>query len=110
MRYEEKRSGRLVGAAETNKERVERRRLPRKNLNILGLLKGKEWPQCYKEGSWQVCRSHPCQEGKEQSHQSRVPDHEGERVKVSESHALARERENKAIAWRGKGGLHSEGR
>ena len=38
---EEKRNGRLVGVAETSKERAEWRRLQRKNLNILGLPKGK---------------------------------------------------------------------
>ena len=32
------------------------------------------------------------------------------RVKVGESSTLAREREITARAWRGKGGLHSEGR
>ena len=71
----EKRNGRLVGAAETSKERAEWRRLQRKNLNILGLPKGKEWPQCHRESSWQVRRSRPCQKEKEQSRLSRVPDH-----------------------------------
>ena len=33
----------------------------------------------------------------------------GERVKVGESCILAREREIRAGAWRGKAGLHSEG-
>ena len=33
-----------------------------------------------------------------------------ERVKVSESRALAREGRIRAGEWRGKGGLHSEGR
>ena len=41
---EEKRNGRLVGDAETSKERAEWRRLQRKNLNIVGLPKRKEWP------------------------------------------------------------------
>ena len=36
---EERRSGRLVGAAEISKELAEWRRLQRKNLSILGLLK-----------------------------------------------------------------------
>ena len=36
---DKKRSGRLVGAAETNKELAEWLRLQRKSLNILGLLK-----------------------------------------------------------------------
>ena len=79
LRYE-KRNGRLVGAAETSTELAEWRRLQRKNLNILGLLKTKEWPQCHRQNSWQVRQSRSCQEEKEQSRQSRVPDHEGERV------------------------------
>ena len=44
-RRRKKRSGRLVGAAETSKERAERRRLQQRNVSILGLLKRKEWPQ-----------------------------------------------------------------
>ena len=71
----EKRSGRL--AAETSKELAEWRRLQRKNLNILGLLRRKEWFQCQRESSWQERRSHLFQKEKEQSRQSRVPDHEG---------------------------------
>ena len=35
----------------------------------------------------------PCQKVKEQSRLSRVEDREGERVKMSESHILARERD-----------------
>ena len=64
-------------AAETSKERAEWRRLQRKNLNVLGLMKRKEWPQCHREGSWQVRQSRLCQEKKEQRRQSRVPDHKG---------------------------------
>ena len=41
----ETRNGRLVGAAETRKERAEWQRLQRKNLNILGLPKRREWTQ-----------------------------------------------------------------
>ena len=52
----QKRCGRLVGAAETSKERAECPRFRRKNLNILGLLKRKKWPQFYRESSWQVSR------------------------------------------------------
>ena len=74
---EEKKNGRLYGVAETNKERAEWLRLQRKNLNILGLPKRKEWPQCHRESSWQERRSLPCQKEKEQSRLSRVPDHEG---------------------------------
>ena len=62
-----------------------------RNLNQLGLLKRKEWPQCHRESSWQERRSRLCQ--KEKSRQSRALDREGERVKVGESRTLARERE-----------------
>ena len=48
---EEKKNGRLVGAAETSKERAEWRRLQQKNLSILGLPKRIEWPQCHRESS-----------------------------------------------------------
>ena len=74
---EEKKSGRLVGAAETSKERTEWRRLQRKNLSTLGLLKTKEWPQCHKVSSWQVRWSRPCQKEKKQSRQSKAPVREG---------------------------------
>ena len=62
-----------------------------KNLSILGLLKRKQWSQCYRESSWQVRRSRLCQNKKEQSRLSRAPNHEGERVNVGESRTLARE-------------------
>ena len=74
---EEKRNGRLVGAAETSKEHAEWRRLQRKNLKILGLPKRKEWPQCHRESSWQERQTRPCRKEKEQSRMSRVPDHDG---------------------------------
>ena len=74
---EEKRNGRLVGTAETSKERAEWRRLQRKNLIKLDLPKRKEWPQCHRESSWQERRSRPCQKEKEQNRLSRVPDHGG---------------------------------
>ena len=77
---EEKKNGRLVGAAETSKERAEWCRLQRINLSILGLPKRNEWPQCHRKNSWKERRSHLCQMEKEQSRLSRVPDHEeGER-------------------------------
>ena len=71
-RREEKRNGRLVGAYETNKEHAEWRMLQRKNLNILGLLKRKEWPRCHRESSWQVHQSRL----RQQSRLSSVPDRE----------------------------------
>ena len=58
---EENKSGRLVVAAETSKKLAEWRRLQRKNLNILGLLKSKEWPQCHRESSWQIHGGRFCQ-------------------------------------------------
>ena len=88
---EEKRNGRLYGAAETSKERAEWHSLQRKTLNILGLLKWKEWPQCHRESSWQVRRSRLYRKEKEQSRLSKAPDHEGKRAKVGESRTLARE-------------------
>ena len=60
---------------------------------MLGLPKRKEWPQCHRESNWQERRSSSCQKKKEQRSLSRIPDHEGERVKVGESRILARERE-----------------
>ena len=102
---EEKRSGRLVGAAETSKEHAEWRRLQQKNLSILGLSKRKEWPQCHRESSWQERRSRPCQKEKDQSRLSKAPDHEGERVKVGKNRTLARKR-----AWSGKDELHCKER
>ena len=107
---EEKKNGRLVGAAETSKERTEWRRLQQRNLSILGLPRRKEWPQCHRESSWQERRSRPCQEEREQSRLSRVPNNEGEKVKLGESRTLARVRGIRARAWSGKDGLHREGR
>ena len=101
---EEKKNGRLVGAAETSKERAEWRRLQRRYLSILGLPKRKEWPQCHRESSWQERRSRPCQKEKEQSRLSRVPDHEGREPHLGESEGDQRR------AWSGKGGLHRERR
>ena len=75
----EKRNGRLVGAAETSKERAEWRRLQRKNLSILGLPKRKERSQCHRKSNWQERRSRPCHKDKEQNRLSRVPHHDGER-------------------------------
>ena len=100
---EEKKNGRLVGAAETSKERAEWRRLQRKNLIILGLPKRIEWPQCHRESSWQERPSRLCQKEKEHSRLSRTPDHEGERVKVGESRTLVRVREirARALEWKG---------
>ena len=107
---EEKRNGRLVGVAETSKERAEWRRLQGKNLNLLGPPKRKEWSHCHKESSWQIRRSRLGQNEKEQSRPSRIPDYGwgGKRVKMGKSHTLARESGIRARAWSEKGGLHGE--
>ena len=89
---EEKKNGRLYGVAETSKERAEWRRLQRKNLNILGLPKSKEWPQCHRESSWQERRSRSCQKKKKQSRLSRAPDHEGGESQDGREPHLWRER------------------
>ena len=44
QKSDRRRRGLLVSAAETSKNRAEWRRLQRKNLDILGLLKRKEFP------------------------------------------------------------------
>ena len=62
----------------------------------------------HRESNWQGRRSRPCQ--KEQSRLSRLPDHEGEKVKVGESRTLARKRRIRAREWRRKSELHGEGR
>ena len=50
----------------------------------------------------------PSLKEKEQCRLSRVPDHEEQRVKVSESRTLASKREIRARARERKSGLHSE--
>ena len=71
---EEKRNSKLVGAAETSKERAGWRKLQRKYLSILGLLKRKEWPRCHRESSWQVPQSRLRQKEKKQNHLSKASD------------------------------------
>ena len=105
---EEKKNGRHVGAAETSKEHAEWCRLQQKNLNKLGLLKRKEWPQCHRESSWQERRSRPCQKEKELSCLSRVPDHEGGESQDGREPHLGEKRGIRARSWRGKGGFHGE--
>ena len=61
---EEKRSGKLVGAAETSKGLAGWSEVQRKNLSVLGQLKQKEWPRCHKKSCCQVRRSRLCQKEK----------------------------------------------
>ena len=79
-------------------------------LEQTGPAKKEGWSQHHKVSCWQGCRSHLCQKENEQSHQSRSPDLEMEdRVKVSKSYILVRKRKVRAVAWRGKNRLCSEG-
>ena len=94
---EEKRNGRLVGVAETSKERAEWRRLQPKNWSILGLPKRKEWPQYHRESSWQERRSRLCQKKKKQS---RCPEYQIMRGRES--------RWARAAPWQEKGGSERE--
>ena len=87
---EEKRNGKLFGVAETSKRLAEWRRLQQKKLNKLGLLRRKEWLQCHRESSWQVRRSCLCQKEKEQSRQSKAPDHEGGESQGEREHGVKR--------------------
>ena len=89
-RASKKRSGRLVGTAETSKELAQWCRLQRKNL--LGLQKRKEWSQCHNESSWQVRQNRPSQKVQEQSHQCRLPNCE-----VGESQGEREEDESGSI-------------
>ena len=91
----------IYGVAETSKERAELRTLQRRNLNILGLPKRKEWSQCHRESSWQECRSRPCH--KEQSRLSRVSDHEGRESQGGrEPHLGEREGDqSESMEWKG---------
>ena len=99
---EEKRNGRLVGDAETSKERAEWRRLQRKNLNILDLLKRKEWPQCHRESSWKERRSRSYQKEKEQSRLSKASDHEGGKSQDGrEQHLGERGGQSESMEWKG---------
>ena len=84
---EEKRNSKLVGVAETSKGVAEWHRLQQKNLNILGLLKRKEWLKCHRESGWKIRQSRLFQKGKEQSCLSKVPDRkEGESQGEREPH------------------------
>ena len=72
-----------------------------KTCNTLGLPKRKEWPQCHKE---QLARMPEPPLPKEKN-RATCPDHQivkRERVKMSESCTLIREKGIREGAWRGK--------
>ena len=103
----DKRNSKFVGASETSGDLAECRRLQQKNLNILGLLKRKGWPQCHKESSRQVCQSRLYQKKKEQSHLSRSPDRE---MKGGREPLLDEKKGVRAGACGGRNKFYSEGR
>ena len=80
------------------------------NLSIQCLLKRKEWSQCHRESSWQGRQSHFAKRKRNRAVCSQHQIVRCERVKMSESRTLTREREIRARAWREEGGLHSEKR
>ena len=97
---EERRNGRLVDAAETSKERAEWRRLQQKNLNILGLPKRKEWPQCHRREQLESTLEPPLPKGKgtEPSVQSTRSWGGGrERIKVGERGGSEQEHEEERM-------------
>ena len=111
VREEEKRSGKLVGAAETSKEVVERCRLQQNNLSIQDLPKRRKRPQFNKESSWQERQAAFAKKKQKQSRLSRASDHKvGESQDEQEQHLGERERGIRVGAWKRQSGLHSEGR
>ena len=104
---EEKRNGRLVGAAKTSKERAEWRRLQQKNLNKLD-LKGKSGLSATERADGKDARAALPKRKRNRAVCPKCQIMRGQRVKVGESRTLAKVRGIRAGAWRGKGGLHSE--
>ena len=105
---EEKRNGRLVGAAETSKEREEWRRLQRKNLSILGKEKSGLSDTERAVGKYAAAAL-----VKKRRNRAVSPKHQitkEERIKVGESRILVRVRGIRAGAWIGKSSLHGEER
>ena len=101
---EEKKNGRLVGAAETSKERAEWRRLQRKNLNIAywACRKGKSGLSATERA---VGKNAGAALAKRKRNRAVCPEYQimrEEKVKVGESRTLARERKIRAGAWRGE--------
>ena len=104
---EEKRNNRL----ETSKVRAEWRRLQRKNLNILGLPKRKEWPRCHIREQLASTPEPPLPKGKRTEPSVQSTRSRGKRESRWARAAPWRERgEIRARTWRGKGGLHCGGR
>ena len=89
------RNGRLVGAAKTSKDCTEWCRIQRKNLSILGLLKWKEWSSATERAVGKYVRATFAKRKRNTAICQEYQIMRWEKVKVSESHTLAREREIK---------------
>ena len=89
---EEKRNGRLVSAAETSKERIEWRRLQRKNLNIVGLLKRKGGLSSIERAVGKDAGAALAKIKRNRAVSLKYQVMRGERVKMNESRTLTRER------------------
>ena len=110
IRGEEKRSGRLVDAAEISKERAEWRWLQQRNLSILVLLRRKSGLGATEKAVGKYARAAFVTRKR---NEDVCPNHQivrWERVKVSTNRTLVRKREIRAIAWGGENGLHGERR
>ena len=100
IEQEKKRQWHTCGAAKTSKELAEWPRLQRKNLNILGLPKTKEWPQCHKKAVGKYARA---AFAKGEMKSAICPKHQivrRESVKVSKNRTFTREKGIKAGTWR----------
>ena len=100
---EEKRNGGLVGAAETSKELKEWRRLQRKNLNILGLLKGKSGHSAIERAIGKYAGGAFAKRKRNRAVSSGYQIMREERVKVGETRSLARERGDRSGSMKWKG-------
>ena len=88
---EEKRNGRLVGVAETSKERAELRRLQPKNWNILACQKGKSGLSATERADG---KNAGAALAKRKRNRAVCPEYQimrGERVKVGESRTSLKE-------------------
>ena len=78
-------------------------------LEQVGPAKKKEWPQCHRESSWQVCQSRLCQKRKEQSRLSRAPDRkESIRCQRSKEEQQHRKKKKTSIPVRKDSGSQSK--
>ena len=101
-------NGRLVGAAETCKERAEWRRLQPKKLEHTEPAEKERVATEKAVGKYAKAAFAKRKKNRAVCLEYQIM--REEKVKVGESRTLARKRGIRAGAWSGKGGLHSEGR